>query len=492
MVHWFRVRTERLDVGAGGAALGLGGRVGEDAVLDSRPARAGVLGDVVARAVALVDLEGAHDAVVLVVVELVPVREPARRARDGEEHREVICGETHRLVDEAGVEVDVGVELAVNEVLVRQRDALELDGDLDQRLLAEDGENLLGDGADDARTGVVVLVHAVAEAHETARLVLDALDEGGNVGDVADLLEHAHHGLVGAAVAGAVERGDGAGEAGVDVDAGRGEVAHGGRRRVLLVVGVQDEEHVKRARETRVRLEVLVVETVEHVEEVLGVVERVGRVNRGAADAVAVGVGRDGRHGAQRAVDLLVAESDVLIAVLASERRVGLGVEGAHGGDRGHDHAHGVRVVAERAHHLLQLLMDVRVAHHAGVEVGRLLRGRQLAVDEEERDLKEGRLLGELLDGVATVAQDTLCAVNEADLRAGRARVHVSGVEHAETGARGGLDLEHVVAVDGVGIDRQVVLLARAVVSDGKGVLPVEHGCVNRNSKENALGELMM
>lgn len=69
---------------------------------------------------------------------------------------------THGLVDESRIEVDVGVELSLDEERVAERDALELDGDLDQRLLAQDREHLLGNLADDLGAGIVVFVHAVA------------------------------------------------------------------------------------------------------------------------------------------------------------------------------------------------------------------------------------------------------------------------------------------------------------------------------------------
>jgi hypothetical protein len=81
------------------------------------------------------------------------------------------------LVDEARVEVDVRVELALDEVLVLERDALELDGDVEERVLARDLEDLVGQLLDDLGARVVVLVDAVAEAHEAHLAGLHALHE---------------------------------------------------------------------------------------------------------------------------------------------------------------------------------------------------------------------------------------------------------------------------------------------------------------------------
>ena len=55
------------------------------------------------------------------------------------------------------------------------------------------------------------------------------------------------------------------------------------------------------------------------------------------------------------------------------------------------------------------------------LEVGELVGGRQLAVDEQVAHLEEGRVLGQLVDRVAAVAQDAGVAVDVGDLRrAGR------------------------------------------------------------------------
>ena len=86
--------------------------------------------------------------------------------------------------------------------------------------------------------------HPVAEPHqpEGVVLVLGLGEELGDVFDAPDLGKHAEHSLVGAAVRGPPQRGDAGGNAGKRVGLrGRGD-ADGRGRRVLLVVGVQDEE----------------------------------------------------------------------------------------------------------------------------------------------------------------------------------------------------------------------------------------------------------
>ena len=195
--------------------------------------------------VAGVDLLGPGDLLLLVVHQLAPLRQPAGRARDREQHREHLRRELQRLVDEAGVEVDVRVELALDEVLVLERDLLQLLGDLQQRVDAGDLEDVVAGLLDDLGARVVVLVDAVAEAHQALVAVLDALDELADLVLAADALEHPEHGLVGAAVQRAVERGDAGADRRVRVDLARADRAHRVGRAVLLVVGVQDEQHLE-------------------------------------------------------------------------------------------------------------------------------------------------------------------------------------------------------------------------------------------------------
>src|SRR5262245_55060885 len=117
---------------------------------------------VVALAGAEIDLTRTRDLLLFRVLDhLLPLREPARGARDLEEHREHVDGEAHRLVDDARVEVDVRVELALDEVLVLERDPFELDRDLEQRIVARDLEDLIGHLLDDLGARVEVLVDAV-------------------------------------------------------------------------------------------------------------------------------------------------------------------------------------------------------------------------------------------------------------------------------------------------------------------------------------------
>ena len=92
-----------------------------------------------------------------------------------------------------------------------------------------------------------------------------------------------------------------------------------------------------------------------------------------------------------------------------------LGVERRQRADRGHQHAHRVRVVAEALHERLDVLVHERVVGDLVHPRVVLVLGGQLAVDEQVGHLEEVRLLRQLLDRVAAVLEDPLVAVDEGD-----------------------------------------------------------------------------
>src|ERR1035441_5289155 len=138
-------------------------------------------GHEVAYFLAGVHLARTRDLGVGVLQHFLPLRQPADGARNAEQHGELIRGETHRLVDDTRVEIHVGVELAFDEVLVREGDLLQCQGDIDLGMAARHLEDFLGALFEDARARVVVLIDAVPEAHQLALAVLHFLDVTRNV-----------------------------------------------------------------------------------------------------------------------------------------------------------------------------------------------------------------------------------------------------------------------------------------------------------------------
>ena len=120
---------------------------------------------------------------------------------------------------------------------------------------AELGEHLVGGVLEDPGPRVVVLVHAVAEAREAERVVRVLRPFTTYFVDVAavvaDALEHLDDGLVRAAVQRTPQRVDAGRDRREEVGVARADEAHGRRRAVLLVVGVQDQQLLQRVHDRR-------------------------------------------------------------------------------------------------------------------------------------------------------------------------------------------------------------------------------------------------
>ena len=139
------------------------------------------------------------------------MRKPTGHTRNGEEHGVHLDRESHGLVDEARVEVDVRVELAAHEVVVGEGGFFKLESNVEKFVLAGDLEHVVGDLLDDLGPWVVVLVHAVTKALQDHLAFANVFDVVVDVVKGADAVEHAKHGFVGATMARAIKRGSGSG-----------------------------------------------------------------------------------------------------------------------------------------------------------------------------------------------------------------------------------------------------------------------------------------
>ena len=169
-----------------------------------------------------------------------------------------------------------------------------------------------------------------------------------------------------------------------------------------------------------------------HREEVLGVAQVVVGVDEGHAHREAVRGGGEGGHLGDEAHDLAVQDLGIVkdLRVL---------VVGRQGGDRRDQHAHRVRVVVETFEEsLADVLVDVRVVRDLFAPTPRPVpRSGQFAVVEQVGHLEVRRVLGQLLDRIAAIAQDAEVAVDEGDGRLGGRGVEEAGV--VEPDARHGL-----------------------------------------------------
>ena len=189
------------------------------------------------------------------------------------------------------------------------------------------------------------------------------------------------------------------------------------------MVGVKNEEQVQGLGHVRVHLIVLGGNSEHHLEEVLRVTELVLGVDEGMADGLLVRVGGDGGELAQQAED---GEVEVLAAGGLAR---GVLIEGRERADGRGQGRHRMRVAGKAFVEVLHVLVQHRVAGDVRGERLELLLIGQPAVDQKVAGLHEGRMLGELLDGDAAVAQDAFLSIEKSDRAEAGAGVHVAVVE---------------------------------------------------------------
>ncbi|MCY1234612.1 hypothetical protein D9M72_472000 [compost metagenome] len=185
---------------------------------------------------------------------------------------------------------------------------------------------------------------------------------------------------------------------------------------------MQDQEKVQGLDHDRVQLVLLGRKPKAEAQEVLHEVHGVVRVEHGLADALLQCVGGDDRHLGQEPVG-------GHFHMLGVEGVQGILVEGGEGGYCRGEYRHRVRVTREAAEEALQLFMQQGVAADPLVKGVQLGGRRQVAVDQQVGNFQEAGVLGQLLDRVPAVPQDSGIAVDVGDGRSGGRGVHETGVK---------------------------------------------------------------
>ena len=305
----------------------------------------------------------------------------------------------------AGVELDVGVQVAPRLQLGQHVDGRALDGlgELHQR-----APQPLGDRAQQHRTRVVRLVDAVAEAHDALAALDGPADVGlGPVGR-ADGVEHVERPAGGPAVQRARQRPDGGHDRRCEVRTRRRHHARRERRCVEPVIDGEDHVLLDRPGVDRVRHL-----PGQHVEVIGGEAEVVPRFDGVVAVAEPVGGGEDRRHDRTEAERLVV---QLVGADVVRRAPAELGPEHGHGG------AQDVQRCPERGQRGQQRAHAGRQGPpppHLVAEGGRGRRVGQLAAEEEVPDVLERAGLGQVDGGVLPVVEEAFLASDVADGRLG-------------------------------------------------------------------------
>src|SRR5260370_8270650 len=111
--------------------------------------------------VAKIDLAWPRNFLLGIEEHLFPLRDPARSSRNREQYGKHGHRETHRLINQAGVEIHVGIKLALDEVFIFEGDPFAFEGDFEERVLAHQIENFVSNNLNDACARIVIFVTAM-------------------------------------------------------------------------------------------------------------------------------------------------------------------------------------------------------------------------------------------------------------------------------------------------------------------------------------------
>ena len=304
----------------------------------------------------------------------------------------------------------------------------------------------------------------MAKAHEASFAPFDPLDECRHLVDRSNLGQHPRNGFIRAAVQRPVERRGRAGKRRVRIGVRAADAPHRVRAAVLLVVRVQDEEDIERPLQHGVRFVSRLGHLEQHVQEVPGEAQLVVGQHVRPADGVAEDVGRDAGNFRDEPNRLELARCRIEdVAGIRVERR-----QRPHGAE---EHPHRVRVVAEAFEKLLDVLVQHRVTRDLLRPLVQLRRRGEFSEEKKVSGLEVVAVLGQLVNRVPAIHQDTAIAVDERNPAAARRGVHERRVvaQHPEV-VRVHLDLAEIHRPNRVVLDGNLVFPARSVVSDGQRV----------------------
>lgn len=109
-------------------------------------------------------LSRSYNLVLWVIKEFVPMGKPADNSRDHEKNGEHIGGETHCLVDDATVKIDIWIQFPFDKVLITQCNLLKFHSNLDEFFFASDLENLISNFLHYLGSRIIALINSMSES----------------------------------------------------------------------------------------------------------------------------------------------------------------------------------------------------------------------------------------------------------------------------------------------------------------------------------------
>ena len=343
-----------------------------------------------------------------------PVSNPPRRTPSCKDHGKHLGRNANGFQDNTRIEIHIREQLALDEVIIFQRNLLEFLRHAQQRIVfsAQLIKHFIADAAYNSRSWIIVLVDTVTETHEAEGivLVLGPGDKLLDAGFVANLIQHIQHGLVGTAMGGTPQGSDAGRDTGIGVGAGGASEANGRGRCILFVIGVQQEQGVHGLGQDRADIGFFAGCAKHHVQEVFCEAHAILRVHERLSHAVLEAHRRQCRHfgddtvGGQQAM-LGVIDVQVLM------------VEGRQAANHSTEHGHGVSVAREAAEELVDRFVYHGVVTNRVFKFTGIFLAGKFTVEQEIAGFEEIGFFCQLFDWVTAMQQHPGTAIDVSYVR---------------------------------------------------------------------------
>jgi hypothetical protein len=109
-------------------------------------------------------LPWSNNLVLWVIQKFIPMSKPSNNSRDHEKNWEHVSRESHCLVNNATIEINIRIKFSLNKILIAQSNLFQLHCDFNKLLFSSDFENFISNFFDDFSPRIITLVNSVTKS----------------------------------------------------------------------------------------------------------------------------------------------------------------------------------------------------------------------------------------------------------------------------------------------------------------------------------------
>ncbi len=109
-------------------------------------------------------LPWSNDLVLWIIQKFIPMSKPSNNSRNHEKNWEHISRESHCLVDNATIKINIRIKFSFNEILIAQSNLFQLHCDFNKLFFSSDFKNFISDFFDDFSPRIITLVNSMTKS----------------------------------------------------------------------------------------------------------------------------------------------------------------------------------------------------------------------------------------------------------------------------------------------------------------------------------------